>query len=227
MSISSQLLILNQTKENIKQAINLKGVSVTNEAFSEYPDKVRQIPSGSGTYESNVILFLEGRLKDLVVPSGTETIRDYAYTDSEMVTLTIPSSVRTIGKSAFCCNWSLTSVTIANGVTTIGDYAFSTCTNLHELIFPDSVTTIGAYCGDYVPANIEIGTGIQSIGDSAFANVWGKTICIKATVPPTINNSFSEQDDIYVPDDSVLAYQTATGWQKYSSRIKGISEKPQ
>ena len=41
MSISSQLLILNETKNNIKTAINLKGVSVTDEPFAEYPDKVR------------------------------------------------------------------------------------------------------------------------------------------------------------------------------------------
>ena len=227
MSISSQLLILNETKNNIKTAINLKGVSVTDEAFADYPDKVRQIPSGGGTYESQVILFLEGKLYNLVVPSTTTTIRPYAASNSGIRTLVIPSSVQTIGNYAFCCNPNLRSVTIANGVTTIGDRAFSSCENLSSLVFPDSVTSIGAYCGDYTFADyIEIGTGIQSIGDSAFYNVIGKTIYIKATVPPTINNSFNDGDTIYVPDNSVLAYQTATGWEQYSARIKGISEKP-
>ena len=227
MSISSQLLILNETKNNIKTAINLKGVSVTNEAFARYPDKVRQIPSGSGTYESNVILFLEGKLKNLVVPSTTTTIRQHAASDSGIYTLFIPSSVHTIGSYAFCNNPNLRSVTIENGVTIIGDYAFASCDNLSTLVFPDSVTSIGAYCGDSLYANyIEIGTGIQSIGDGAFQNVMGKTIYIKATVPPTINISFNDTDTIYVPDNSVLAYQTATGWERYSSRIKPISEKP-
>ena len=47
---------------------------------------------------------------------------------------TIPSSVKTIGESAFDGCTGLTSVTIPNSVTTIGEYAFSECTGLTKLV---------------------------------------------------------------------------------------------
>ena len=47
---------------------------------------------------------------------------------------TIPSSVKTIGESAFDDCSGLTSVTIPNSVTTIGEYAFSGCSGLTKLV---------------------------------------------------------------------------------------------
>ena len=43
MTIEHELELLSNTKNNIKAAINSKGVSVTNEPFSQYPDKIRNI----------------------------------------------------------------------------------------------------------------------------------------------------------------------------------------
>lgn len=228
MSISSQLLILNETKNNIKTAINLKGVSVTNEPFAEYPDKVRQIPSGSGTYESNVILFLEGRLKNLVVPSGTTTIRDYAYGGgSSMVTLTIPSSVQSIGKNAFYGNWCLSSVTIADGVTTIGEGAFSVCDRLYSIVFPDSVTTIGDECLYMSSVGyVEFGTGLQTLG-KRILTVYDAVLNFKSVTPPTKDSSSLPSGSdlkIYVPDNSVYDYQVA--WPEYTNNIKPVSQMP-
>lgn len=228
MSISSQLLILNETKNNIKTAINLKGVSVTDEPFAEYPDKVRQIPSGSGTYESNVILFLEGRLKNLVVPSGTTTIRDDAYVGgSSLETLTIPSSVQSIGKDAFFGNWCLSSVTIADGVTTIGEGAFSVCDRLYSIVFPDSVTTIGDECLYMSSVGyVEFGTGLQTLG-KRILTVYDAVLNFKSTTPPTKDSSSLPSGNdlkIYVPDSSVYDYQVA--WPEYSNNIKPVSQMP-
>lgn len=228
MSISSQLLILNETKNNIKTAINLKGVSVTNEPFAEYPDKVRLIPNGGGIYESNVILFLEGRLKNLVVPSGTTTIRDYAYGgNSIMETLTIPSSVQSIGNNAFFGNSRLSTVNIANGVTTIGEGAFSVCDRLYSIVFPDSVTTIGDDCLYMSSVNyVEFGTGIQTLG-KRILTVYDAVLNFKSTTPPTKDSSSLPSGNditIYVPDNSVYDYQVA--WPEYANNIKPVSQMP-
>ena len=55
----------------------------------------------------------------------------------------IPSSVTSIGISAFYSCTSLTSVVIPSSVTSIGDDAFYSCTSLASVVIPNSVTYIG------------------------------------------------------------------------------------
>ena len=57
--------------------------------------------------------------------------------------ITIPSSVTSIGDSAFSDCSSLTQITIPSSVTTIGDSAFSDCSSLTQITIPSSVTSIG------------------------------------------------------------------------------------
>jgi hypothetical protein len=260
MSISSQLLILNQTKGNIKQAINLKGVSVTNEAFAAYPDKVRLIPSGTGTYESQIILYLERRLKHVDIPYGTTTLgRDTfresmvhsvnipstvtsigqeAFADSQLEGITIPSSVTSIGYRAFYRCYLLETLNLPNTAITLGDEVFSGCKKLTSVTIPDSITTIPdrtfymeEYIIDSLLETVVLGNGVTSIGDRAFGGCRAlQSFTINTITPPTFGNqvfvSTNQTFTIYVPDESVLAYQIADGWSSYSSRIKGISEKP-
>jgi len=199
MSISSQLLILNQTKENIKQAINLKGVEVTDEPFAEYPDKIRQIPNGGGIYDSTIIAYLQHTLTQLEIPAGTTKIRDgafyesslrngltipdsvtsiggYAFQNSEIKKLVIPSSVTSIGEAAFRYS-DIESITIPNSVTTIGKYAFETCVKLTSIEIPDSVSviedalfyTLSEAGYRSTLETVVIGTGVTSIGSKVFS----------------------------------------------------------
>ena len=57
----------------------------------------------------------------------------------------IPSTVTTIGSSAFGFCPALTSITIPEGVTTIEAYAFEACFNLTTVKIPVSVVSIGEY----------------------------------------------------------------------------------
>lgn len=231
MSISNELLTLNTTKQNIKTTINLKGVTVNDEPFADYPDKVRLIPNGGGTYESNIKLYLEGRLKNAVIPSGTTTIGKMAFAGCGVLeTVTIPSSVTSIEDYAFLSCYELNTITIPSSVTTIGSECFNRCSSLTEFVVPNSVTTIGGgafYLCEGLKT-ITIGTGVTSIGGGILSGSTSlESIICLATVPPTLGvNGFSNTNDcpIYVPDNSVLAYQTATHWMNYASRIKGISE---
>ena len=234
MSIANQLLILSQTKNNIKESINLKGVEVTDEAFAEYPDKIRQIPNGGGWYESNVILFLERKIRTAVIPEGITTIGNSAFNGcASLTSVTISDSVTIIGNAAFYGCTSLTSVTIPGSVTSIEQNAFFNCTSLTNIVIPDSVTIIGqtAFYGCTSLTSVTIPGSVTSIGDSAFNKCESLTsVTVNATTPPTLSSNVflgTNNCTIYVPDDSVLAYQTADNWIEYANRIKGISEKPQ
>lgn len=256
MSISSQLLILNQTKENIKTSINNKGVSVTDEPFAEYPDKIRLIPNGGGWYESNVILWLEKKIRQVEIPNGVTSIGAYAFDYcTKLESVTIPNTVTSIGDLAFEQCTSLDNVNIPSSVTSIGLYAFNRCNALNNLVIPSGVTiteyafswctsltsvnipsgaTVGnaAFINCTSLASVNIDSGAISIGSGAFQDCESLTsVTVNSTTPPTLGSdaffNTSRNLRIYVPDESVLAYQTADGWMDYASKIKGISEKPQ
>jgi hypothetical protein len=70
----------------------------------------------------------------------------------EIKDLLIPSSVTSIGNSAFYGCSGLTSVTIPNSVTSIGICAFSECSGLTSVTIPNSVTSIGGSAFLIAPA---------------------------------------------------------------------------
>lgn len=57
MTIEHELELLSNTKNNIKAAINSKGVSVTDEPFSQYPNKIRAI---QGVNNENITINTNG-----------------------------------------------------------------------------------------------------------------------------------------------------------------------
>ena len=65
-----------------------------------------------------------------------------AYPCGKQGSYTVPSSVRTIGSSAFQ-DTQMTSVTIPDSVTEIGSYAFYACEKLSSVTVPTSVKSIG------------------------------------------------------------------------------------
>ena len=97
----------------------------------------------------------------------------------------------------------LVDVKIGDCVTTIGTAAFSECHSLTSVTIPNSVT---------------------SIGDYALLHCSGLTsITVEAITPPALGSyAFINTNNcpIYVPAQSVSAYQTA--WSDYSSRIQAI-----
>lgn len=99
-------------------------------------------------------------------------------------------------------------------VTSIGAHAFRNCTNLTTVKFDKVV----------------------SIGGSAFTDCTGLTTLILSinSVAPLLNTSVLSNTRIakgagyiYVPDELVDDYKTATNWTVYEDQIKGLSQLPE
>lgn len=177
-------------------------------------------------------------LSSIVLPEGLTAIAQGAFVRCSALSLVIDlPNLTTLGKDAFSFadvtrvvnlgkissienavsnnygmfrgNVNLTYVNLPDTLTSIGNYAFYGCTSLPEITLPASLTSIG----------LSAFYGCSSL----------QYIRIEATTPPTLastNAIPSTIGAIYVPDASVEAYQAATNWSSFASKIKGISEMP-
>ena len=112
-------------------------------------------------------------LSEIVIPSSVTSIGNSAFSYcSSLSEVVIPSSVTSIGDSVFWYCRSLSDIVIPSSVTRIGDSAFFYCSSLSNIVIPSSVTSIGdsafSYCSSL--SEVVIPSSVISIGNSAFSN---------------------------------------------------------
>ena len=121
--------------------------------------------------KSRIISFRNQNIKSYVIPSSVTSIGDSAFSWCDSLSeIVIPSSVTSIGKGAFSCCDSLSEIVIPSSVTSIGDSAFSCCYSLSEIVIPFSVTSIGdsAFYNCKFPDNLKQEL-ISRFGDKIFS----------------------------------------------------------
>ena len=172
-------------------------------------------------------------------------IGEYAFNYCSALTSVSFPNVTTIGKQAFYFCSALTSVSFPQ-LTSIEDNAFKSCSALTSVSFP-LVTSIGNYAFSSCSAltSVDLPNAI-SIGSSAFESCYSLTKLIIRTTSQTCTlsstSAFSscyhilgttnatynpeglKDGYIYVPDELVESYKTATNWSEYASQIKPLSE---
>ena len=145
----------------------------------------------------------------------------------------IPSSVTSIGASAFNYCYSLASIVIPSSVTSIGNYTFNYCYSLASIVIPSSVTSIGNYAFNYCYslASIVIPSSVTSIGANAFNYCYGMAYYdFRASKSvPTLSNtnafgSIPSDCKIVVPDSLYDTWIAATNWSTHASKIIKASE---
>jgi hypothetical protein len=122
-----------------------------------------------------------------------------------LASITLPSSVTSIGNSAFRSCTAFTSINIPSGCHTIGSYAFYGCSALTSINIPSGVTTIESNtfygCKNMQVYDFSTHTSVPTLANkNAFTSI-----------PSTCK--------IKVPSSLLNDWKTATNWSTYASRI--------
>ncbi|MCZ2781733.1 leucine-rich repeat domain-containing protein, partial [Metamycoplasma hominis] len=115
-----------------------------------------------------------------------------AYLDKKTTKVTIPSSIKEIGKDAFSGCANLKEVILNEGLEKIGDEAFSS-TKIESITIPGSVKEIGkgAFSGCKNLEEIILNEGLEKIGASAFHHTNIESITIPGSVKEIGESAFS------------------------------------
>lgn len=111
---------------------------------------------------------------------------------SGLTSVSIPSTVTTIGEHAFFYNEGLTSVDVPSSVMSIGAYAFADCYNLASITLPDNLTVLNNYVLYSCPqlTTVTLPSSLSSIGNFAFASSGLLSIEIPENVTMIGNSAF-------------------------------------
>lgn len=124
-----------------------------------------------------------------------------------------------------CSAYAKGYVRVAKGVKSISPSAFNTCFAITTAELPNSVETVGRDAfEDCAAETLIIGSGLLETDMYAFSMANLKTVVCMAVTPPDLGmNSFYKTNVgaavLYVPDESVDAYKTASQWKNFGSII--------
>ena len=185
------------------------------------------VSDGGNTYGRNEKLCLN------YIPSGvTSLVHAFSnWSSLGEVTCKIPDSVTNMNNTFYGCSRLVTAPEIPDSVTSMIN-TFQGCSSLVTAPeIPSGVTSMSCTfngCSSLVTAP-EIPSGVTDMYGAFGGCSSLKEVTFLHTTPPSYNNtlsSCSSLESIYVPDESVNAYKTATGWSAFASKIKPLSKKP-
>lgn len=205
------------------------------------------IPTSVTTIDTSAFRNMTDGSAGIVIPSGCTAIGQYAFT-SFSGRVSLPKSVASIAQQAFynatfiprlslpenvtygatpMQSAKIQRLVIGEGVTDLTSY-FANVDLCREIVVPEGVTTIS---GDYVlgGSNISKATIASTVTDMAGYSVVNSTIVeliMLPTTPPAYGystipstSSLLSQFKMYVPHGCLSAYQSATGWSAYASKM--------
>lgn len=179
------------------------------------PDKISKLydntfcySSFTGTLDLNNVTEIEeycffncGFQGELIIPEGVTDIPNQCFHNNSFTTIIFPSSLKTIGGSAFNNISRLTTpLVFPEGMVSIGERAFSYCRQLQGVDFPST---------------------LQSIQSNAFDDCFSINSIISRSVetPTVASDAFSgvakDNFTLEVPENAVVRYQTDPVWGEF------------
>lgn len=125
-------------------------------------------------------------IEKVVVENGITKIGAYAFYDMpNLISASVPDSVKRIEYDAFAQCKSLAAIPAMNGVEYLGDAAFYWCESITEVTVPDNITSMGNYvfggCSNLTTATL--GTGMTKIAPYEFSTCGNLT---SVTIPECV-----------------------------------------
>ena len=240
MSIAASLNTLRGMRDAIRDAIVGKGGSLPpGSPMGSYAQAITNLPSSGGGGDTEIPF-----RSRLTVPDDTDPwhltsltatqVSNYAfYADTLLTTVSLPAAT-SIGTYAFYGCSALTTVSLP-AATSIGNYAFQNCPALTTADFP-LVTSISTYafqsCTSLTTADFPLVTSISAYAFRSCSALTSLTLSKNKVATLSGTNALlntpiaTGTGHIYVPDNLVDQYKTATNWNTYANQILPISQKP-
>ena len=211
--------------------------SVPNDSFNAYSALTTihniSIVNSIGASAFRECVSLQG---DIYIPN-VKSIEQSTFRKTKITSLDAPSVTIIRGGSnvtaAFYECLNLKHINVPK-VETIEVGVFENCESIDSIYLPSIKNLTGVAFRNCISIRcVILGENIANIGQYQFgdssAKPMGKLeyIVCKAETPPTITTTAwynSNNCPIHVPDSSVEAYRTTSGWSSYADRIKPLSE---
>ena len=167
-------------------------------------------------------------LRYIYIPSSITEIEFDTFKDCHSLK-TVDMYATQIGENAFENCYALQNISMRPSLTSIGTGAFKGCISLPKVQIMEGVTVIHpeTFYDCNCLTSLEVSEFVTAIGARAFANCTSmKEYHFYSEIPPTLANvnaflGIPSDCIIYVPADSLSAYQSANNWSAYSSYMQG------
>ena len=160
---------------DVTKSITTKSTVLTDIASNVFDETLYYRNNNDMFILGSVLVKCQNTTGTIVIPEGIVSISDNAFANSQVKNITLPSTLKYIGNSAFFNCTNLVSVSIPAGVTEIGDLAFSLCQKLEQVTFnakDSKLVKIGesAFSDCLTLTSINVPYTVESVGKEAFLN---------------------------------------------------------
>ena len=202
-------------------AETVEGVTMSFKVISE-ADKTCQVSSNCIDWQYTGTVTVPATANGYTVT----TIGRFAFNECKTTSIILSEGITTIADKGIYSAYYVVSITLPSTLTSIGSQAFELCEHLTSLTIPEGITTIPekfVYQCDNL-TTVEIPSTVTSIGARAFnANALTRVV-MKGSTPPTVDesddgNSFPYRSNItlVVPYGSLDTYQNNIYWQGFQA----------